>query len=84
MNDKPKMKVSLDGGQTYQDAPEGVRIVYDNIPVVIDGEDSLGELHINHTTETVVTDLWGTRADSLDTHIATSVATVDDITPEMD
>lgn len=51
-----KMEVSLDGGITFQPAPEGVRIAYKK--VMIDGEDGRGELVINATHEGLITDLW--------------------------
>ena len=50
------MMVSLDGGTTFQPAPEGVRIAYQK--VMVDGEDGRGELVINATHEGLITDLW--------------------------
>ena len=50
------MSVSLNGGETWQAVPEGVRIAYKN--VMIDGEDGRGELHINATHEGLITDIW--------------------------
>jgi len=45
------MKVSLDGGTTWIEAPSGVRVIYDDeIP-------GGTELHLNHTHEGVITDV---------------------------
>ena len=51
-----RMLVSLDGGATFQPAPEGVRIAYQK--VMVGGEDGRGELVINATHEGWITDLW--------------------------
>lgn len=64
------IQVSLDGGETYQDAPSGVRIVYHDMP--IPGEDANGELHINATEEGLIMDVWATRDEPLDHNIGTS------------
>jgi hypothetical protein len=71
-SDKPdgNIKVSLDGGATYQDAPSGVRIVYQDMP--IPGEDANGELHVNATEEGLIMDVWATRDEPLDHNIGTS------------
>jgi hypothetical protein len=66
-----RIVVSLDGGVTFIDAPSGVIVQHQGVPVVVDGEDGEGEIHIKHTTEGVITDAWGTRADPLDTHLGT-------------
>ena len=41
------MLVSLDGGETFVPATQGVRIVY---KVFVPGEDDPGELHLNATS----------------------------------
>jgi hypothetical protein len=69
------MKVSLDGGVTFQEAPSGVRIIYKNVP--IPGEDNLGELHITATEEKLTTDVWATRLEPLDHNIGSSSETTD-------
>jgi hypothetical protein len=61
------MKVSLDG-ESWLEADE-VRIVYEGVDVP--GEDDPGEVHIVHTHEGMVTDVWVTREDPLDHNIAT-------------
>jgi hypothetical protein len=71
------MKVSLDGGKTFVDAPEGVRVVYDG--VLIPGEDGTGELHLNLTDEGVISDLWTTRDEPLDHNIGTSSELLEDM-----
>lgn len=53
------MQVSLDGGVTYQQAPNGVRIIYEDVPLV-EPED-FGELHINATAEGLIYDAWVAR-----------------------
>jgi len=72
-----KVEVSLDGGATYQPAPNGVRIIYKNI--MIDGEDGRGEVHINATHEGLITDIWTTRDEPLDHNIGTESVLIDDI-----
>jgi hypothetical protein len=72
-----KIKVSLDGGATYQEAPEGVRVAYEDVD--IPGEDSAGELHANFTHEGLILDVWASRNEPLDHNIGTSSETVDEI-----
>ena len=76
-----KIKVSLDGGVTFQDANEGVRIVYEGVD--IPGEDGTGELHLNATHEGLVTDVWTTREEPLDHNIGTSAQLVEDIVGDL-
>lgn len=71
------MKISLDGGQTFIEAPEGVRVVYGG--VMIPGEDGRGELHVNLTHEGVISDLWTTRDEPLDHNIGTRAEMLDDL-----
>lgn len=80
-NDKPSMKVSLDGGVTYQDVTDGVRIIYSDVPIVVSDSNTDGELHINLTEESMVVDLWFTRVDYPEL-IGTRVNTIEDLTPE--
>ena len=84
----PSIQVSIDGGITFIDAPSGVIVHHKAIPLVVDGEDGHGEIHITHSTEGVITDVWGTRADPLDTHLGTESrdhdSIVDDLTDEDD
>jgi hypothetical protein len=71
------VKVSIDGGETYQEV-ESVRIIYENVDVA--GEDDpSGEVHINHTGEGIITDVWVSRESSLDHNIATEAASLEDI-----
>lgn len=49
------LRVSLDGGASWQDAPNGVRATYSGIEFE-DGRK--GELALNVTDEGVITDLW--------------------------
>lgn len=67
-NDTTPM-VSVDGGQSYVRAPEGVRVVYPNMEDMegLDGRDA--ELHINLTQEGYIADLWsGEPGSPKDTH----------------
>jgi hypothetical protein len=76
-----RIKVSLDGGESFQDAKEGVRIVYEGVP--IPGEDGTGELHFNATHEGLVTDIWTNREEPLDHNIGTSSQLVEDIVGDL-
>lgn len=71
-----KMLVSLDGGVTYQDVRDGVRVLYED--VLIPGEDEQGQLLLNCTEEGLIQDVWVTRDDA-DHNIGTSSATVDEL-----
>lgn len=75
------IKVSLDGGVTFQEAKQGVRIVYEGISVP--GEDETGELHVSATHEGVVTDVWVTRDEPLDHNIGTSSQLLDDLVSDL-
>lgn len=75
-NGAPAIEVSLDGGQTYIPANQGVRVMYRDLPV--DGEEQLGDVHINLTTEGLITDVWVTR-EGEDHNIGTECKTIDDI-----
>lgn len=71
------IKVSLDGGVSYQPANEGVRIIYSK--VAIPGEDGTGELHLNVTHEGLIMDVWATRDEPLDHNIGTSSELTEDL-----
>jgi hypothetical protein len=75
------MKVSLDGGVTFQPAPSGVRIVYENVDVI--GEDERGQVHINATSEGIITDVWVSREEHLDHNIGTSNQSIDGIVSDL-
>lgn len=66
------MKVSLDGGVTYVDAPEGVRVMYEN--VLIPGEDAYGEVLFNFSTQGIITDVW-----TLESNVGTESETIDEL-----
>jgi len=72
-----KIKYSTDGGKTYLEAPEGIRIVYERVD--IPGEDGRGELQVNLSHENIVTDVWTTREEPLDHNIGTSVEPISDL-----
>lgn len=65
-----QMSVSLDGGETWAEAKNGVRVIYHEAD--IPGEDDPGEFHVNLTSEGIIQDAWVTREDHLDHNIATS------------
>lgn len=69
------MKVSLDGGNNWQDAPD-VRVLYDDISVP--GEDESGEVQITLTHEGLIRDLWVAGV-----NIGTGSQTIDELTVEM-
>lgn len=51
-----KMQVSLDGGSTYVDAPNGVYVTYDD--VLIDDENEDGLLEVKLTNEGIIMDVY--------------------------
>lgn len=53
--DITKMTVSVDGGESYQPAPNGVRILYND--QLVPGNHK-GNLHINCTNEGIIMDVW--------------------------
>ncbi len=73
------MKVSLDGGVTYVEAPEGVRIIYEE--VMIPNKDDPGELHINATHEGLITDVWVSNPGELHTSITNEGSLADTWVP---
>ena len=77
------LKVSLDGGDTYVDAPNGVRVIYTDMMII--GEEEGGEIHVNLTQEGIITDLWqhgvceGPGSSPTDFNVGTSAEPIDDI-----
>lgn len=76
------MAVSLDGGEFWQPAPQGVRVSWNGLSITDDPDDEAGELLLNCTHEGIITDviesgLW--REDHQDEVIATDCFLVDDI-----
>jgi hypothetical protein len=57
-DNQPKIMVSLDNGATYQEAPQGVHIVYNNVEFVADGKERTGTLMVTHHIEGRITDLY--------------------------
>ena len=74
------MKVSLDGGVTYIEAPEGVRVLHEG--VMLDGEDGQGEVHFNHTHEGLITDVWMPVEEEA-CNLGTSSEMIDDISSRL-
>ncbi|MDG1580972.1 hypothetical protein [Pseudomonas sp. GOM6] len=72
-----QLLVSLDGGQTFQPAPSGVRLIFPDVEV--DDEDGPTELHLNATQEGLISDLYTTRGEHLDHIIGTDSQLVSDI-----
>jgi hypothetical protein len=70
------MIVSLDGGETWVEAPQGVRVTYNDVD--IPGEDEQGSLCFNFTEEGQITDVWVGRGDD-DHNIGTSSEMVEEI-----
>ena len=81
MSDKQIMLVSVDGGATFKEAKEGVRVIWKE--VFVDGEDEFGELHLNATHEGIITDVWVSRESSLDHNIGTASREVVDLVSSM-
>lgn len=79
--DEGKMKVSLDGGLSFVDAAQGVRVVYEGIDVP--GEDGKGELHVTLSREGFVRDVWVTREEPLDHNMGTDSQTVEEAVSAM-
>lgn len=77
------LRVSLDGGATWQYAPNGVRAIYSGIELE-DGRKA--ELALNIAAEGLITDLWAEpivgegRLDHLE---ATDSQTVDDLVAKL-
>lgn len=71
------IRISLDGGKTFLDAADGVRIVYDD--VLIPGDEHGGELHLNLTHEGVISDLWTARDAPGGQLVGTSCEMVEDV-----
>lgn len=70
------MQVSLDGGSSYLEAPEGVRVIYSNL---IAGENETPvEAHINLTREGIISDIWG-KGDDQEGPLGSDTVMIDDI-----
>lgn len=79
--DNPEIEVSLDGGQTFQSAKQGVRVVYRQ--VLVPGE-YRGELHLNMTSEGQISDLWVSRdGEHLGHNLGTSCKQLDDMVSDL-
>ncbi len=75
------MQVSLDGGQTFVDAPQGVVVLYPKVDVP--GEDERGQVNFSFTEEGLITDVWVSREEHLDHNIGTSSQMLDDIVGDL-
>lgn len=73
------MLISLDGGQTYQPAPEGVRIMLDAREMTDNGEDFSGVLAFNFTDEGVIYDIWKSVSHVLSESVATQSQTYEEL-----
>lgn len=79
--DSTAIRVSLDGGETFFNAPNDVRLIYPD--QLVPGEDGSGELHITATQEGLVLDVWVTREEHLDHNIGTSSQMASDLISDM-
>lgn len=77
MSHNQVMKVSLDGGVTYVDALEGVRVIYED--VIVDEDENLGALHVNLTSEGIIMDVYAEDDSNALAPLGTSCAMLDDI-----
>lgn len=75
------MKVSLDGGRTFEPVTGDVRVLYSN--VMVDGEDEEGQMDVVLTREGIIADLWVSREGSFDHNLGTSSQTLDELQGEM-
>ncbi len=72
------IRYSIDGGKTYHDAAEGVRVIIEDIEF---GPDDPSELHVNFTEEGVIHDIWSSpkKEEELPVVLATQSATYAEI-----
>lgn len=82
ISDQPDMTVSLDGGLTYQPAPNGVRVIYHNPQLELD-EYKQVKLHVNLTSEGMIRDVWGRDHEDVDRNLGTSSVDLDTIVAEL-
>lgn len=78
VEDRVSISVSLDGGQTYQDAPEGVRVLYGN--VYLGDDEPRGELYVNASHEGLIMDLWTQPGDE---HLGTQAQMLEDLVADL-
>ena len=71
------IQVSIDGGVTWIEAPDGVRVSIPDLDVP--GEDEPGQLDFNFTAEGVITDIWVSRQEHLEHNMATSAQEYGDL-----
>ena len=71
------MKVSLDNGETWQDAPNGVRVIQEGVYVPVEGKH--GEVHLNCTDEGVIVDVWVSKKSPLDHNAGTKAEMWDEL-----
>lgn len=79
MSEALPIQYSVDNGVTYQEAPQGVRVIHGGVDVEIDGAEAKGAVHFNHTTEGLVVDVWGHKADGNDIPLGSQSFDTDDI-----
>lgn len=76
-----KLKVSLDGGVMFLDAPQGIRVIYENVNVM--GEDDQAQVHITLSDEGMVRDVWALRASTPDENLGTSSQTLSEMVEQL-
>ena len=64
--------MSLDGGETYQEAKGEVRLIYDDLPIL--GDDNPGRLLLNFIDDGILVEVW-----SQSGHISTAAWTVHEL-----
>lgn len=69
--------VSVDGGATFQPAPDGAHMMFQEVPM--EGGDDDGELHINVTPEAMTLNLWKRQDGSPRLSIGSETESVQDI-----
>lgn len=81
--DDVRLSVSLDGGQTYVPAKQGVRVQYAG--VLLNEDEETGELLLNLSSEGIIADAWkfGPGEESEPVHVGTSQQTLDDVVAQL-
>lgn len=73
-----KLRYSLDGGETFEDVPDGMRVVVQDVDLPEEGVP--GELQLVLSREGLICDVWASREASLDCNLGTASETYDELT----
>ncbi len=79
-----RLLVSLDGGKTYQPAPDGVRLIRTKVMAEdAGGDETECELHLNFTDEGLIGDLWADQPEDETDNIGTFSQTYGELAESM-